>query len=89
MQKQGEAGKRRKERPPSWSLLAVAPSQPLAETWADLLRQEGIPAMLQPQDAISFLGVTAFPCRLLVPGERLGEARNILSHYLEPQPPAP
>jgi hypothetical protein len=64
-----------------WVLLATAPDQLTAEMWAKLLRDEGIPATLKPGDAVSFLGVSAMPCRLLVPDGRVGEARAVLAEY--------
>jgi len=64
-----------------WVLLTTAPDQLTAEMWVKLLQQEGIPAMLKPGDAVSFLGVSAMPCRLLVPEGRVGEARAVLAQY--------
>lgn len=54
-------------RVPRWALLRTAPDQLTAEIWRGLLEAEDIPAMLAPGDAVSFLGVSPAPCRLLVP----------------------
>jgi hypothetical protein len=64
-----------------WVLLTTAPDQLTAEMWAKLLQGEGIPATIKPGDAVSFLGVSAMPCRLLVPEGRVGEARAVLAEY--------
>ncbi len=64
-----------------WVLLTTAPNQLTAEMWAKQLQDEGIPAILKPGDAVSFLGVSAMPCRLLVPEGRVGEARAVLAEY--------
>ena len=64
-----------------WVYLATAPDQLTAEMWAQLLQGEGIPARLKPEDATSFLGVSAMPCRLLVPEGRVSEARAVLAQY--------
>lgn len=64
-----------------WVHLATAPDQLTAEMWLRLLRDEGIPVAIKPGDAVSFLGVSAMPCRLLVPEGRVGEARAVLAQY--------
>lgn len=65
-----------------WARLVTAPNQLTAEMWRELLLAEGIPAMITPQDAVSFLGVSSIPCRLLVPQGMLSEARAILAEHL-------
>ncbi len=66
-----------------WMYLTTAPNQLTSEMWTETLRSEGIPARLKPEDAVSFLGVSAMPCRLLVPEGRVGEARAVLAQYWE------
>ena len=44
-----------------------------------MLAAEGIPALIRPGDAMtSYLGVTAYPCRILVDAGRLDQARQVL-----------
>ncbi|MBI4498017.1 MAG: DUF2007 domain-containing protein [Chloroflexi bacterium] len=62
-----------------WCTLVEAPDQLTAEFWLDILRQEGIPARLAPQDVVSYLGVAPFPCRLLVPQEVVERAAEVLA----------
>jgi hypothetical protein len=65
-----------------WRCLTTAPDQLTAEMWQELLKNEGIPAAIEPGDAVSFLGVSSMPCRLMVPEGLLKEAMAILSqHY--------
>lgn len=64
-----------------WVYLVTAPDQLTAEMWAQLLQGEAIPARLKPEDQVSFLGVSAMPCRLLVPEGRVAEARAVLAQY--------
>ena len=64
-----------------WGLLATAPDQLTAEMWAEILHNEGVPARIKPEDVVSFLGVSAMPCRLLVPEGRIAEARAVLAQY--------
>lgn len=61
-----------------WARLATAPDQLTAEVWCELLRNADIPAMLEPQDTASYLGVFGMPCGLLVEAGRLAEARLLL-----------
>jgi hypothetical protein len=62
-----------------WLLLTTAPDQLTAEIWKDILVQEGIPAVVNPEDAVSFLGVSAFPCRIMVAPGYLKQAQEILA----------
>jgi hypothetical protein len=62
-----------------WVVLTTAPDQLTAEIWKDILAQESIPATINPQDAVSFLGVSSFPCRIMVASGYLKQAREILA----------
>jgi hypothetical protein len=66
-----------------WVHLATAPDQLTAEMWIELLRGQGIPAMIGPQDAVSFLGLSIMACRVLVPREHLAEATQVLQQQTE------
>ena len=61
-----------------WLLLTTAPDQLTAEIWKDILIQNGIPAMINPQDAISFMGVSSLPCRIMVAFGYRQQAQEIL-----------
>ncbi|MDP2726617.1 MAG: DUF2007 domain-containing protein, partial [Dehalococcoidia bacterium] len=65
--------------------LTTAPDQLTAEMWQELLRSEGIPAVIRASDTASYLGVSSSPCRLMVPQERLPEARRLLEEHLGPE----
>jgi hypothetical protein len=69
-----------------WELLTTAPDQLTAEIWADILNQNGIPAMVDPRDAVSFMGVSSLPCRLLVAYGHRQKAQEILDS-LQPEEP--
>ncbi|MFC1935526.1 DUF2007 domain-containing protein [Chloroflexota bacterium] len=68
-----------------WVYLTTAPDQLTSEMWQELLRNEGVPAMIRVGDTVSFLGVSNAPCRLMVPEERLLEARRLLEERLGPE----
>ncbi len=65
-----------------WVYLIIAPDQTIAEMWRDLLEREGISAMVRPSDAVSFLGVSPYPCRIMVPEEEKERAAELLQAYL-------
>ena len=69
-----------------WVVVITAPDQLTAEMWRELLVDAEIPARLGPGDVASFLGVSTYPCRVMVPRERLAEAADALSQYLTPDP---
>lgn len=45
-----------------------------------------MPAIIRPGDTTTFLGVTAMPCRLMVPEGREDEAQAVLALYLSGAP---
>ena len=63
----------------AWVVVATAPDQLTAELWVDRLREAGVPALIKPSDAVSFLGTSALSCRVLVPEERLADASDLLA----------
>ena len=65
-----------------WVLLTTAPDQLVAEMWRDLLKGEGVSALIRPGDTVSFLGVSTYPCRIMVRESELEEAREILAGHL-------
>ena len=65
--------------PGEWVHLTMAPDQITAELWVSMLEQEGIPAMINPSDSVSFLGVSGFGCRIQVPEEYTERARQVLA----------
>ena len=65
-----------------WVLLDTAPDQLVAEMWRDLLRAEGVAAAVRQGDAVSFLGVSAYPCRVVVREDELDRAQQVLGEQL-------
>ena len=64
-----------------WEVLTTAPDELTAEIWQGLLKSEGIPAVIEPGDAISFLGLSSLPCRIMVPEGLIKEALAILEKH--------
>ena len=62
----------------AWVFLATAPDPITADLWIAILREEGIAAMVRPSDAVSYLGVAGFGCRVQVPEELLDRAKEVL-----------
>ncbi len=69
-----------------WLGVAVAPDAVLAESWCELLRGDGIAARIDPNDVMSFLGVSATPVKILVPEDDLGRARETLGPIASQNP---
>ena len=65
-----------------WVVLRTAPDQLTAELWRGLLDTEDIPSMLAPGDAVSYLGLSPIPCRVLVPEVYLAMAELALENEL-------
>jgi hypothetical protein len=59
--------------------VATAPSRMIAEMWVNLLRNEGIPAMVEAKDVASLYGGGGMaPCRVMTPEERAEDALRVL-----------
>jgi len=62
--------------------LTTAPDQLVAEMWRDLLRDQEISAIIRPGDISTFMGVSAYPCRIMVQEDQLQRAKEILKDHL-------
>ena len=65
-----------------WVTLVTAPDQLAAEMWSEMLNRRGVPTFVRAGDTASFLGVSAYPCRILVDDRYLDEALRILREDL-------
>ena len=72
-----------------WVHLTTAPDQLVAEMWRDLLNGHEIPVIIRSGDVSTFLGVTAYPCRLLVDENSRERAIQILQEEMGIQENAP
>ena len=68
-----------------WTYLTTAPDQIQAEMWRDMLVKEGVPAVIRPGDTSTFLGVSVYPCRILVADDKLERAREISDRLWPPK----
>jgi len=63
-----------------WVSAGLAPNEFTATLWRDILTDAGIEAYLRPIDAATFLiAAGILPVRVMVPKERLEEAKAILA----------
>ncbi len=63
-----------------WVSAGLAPNEFSATLWRDILTDAGIQAYLKPIDAATFLIASAIlPVRVMVPKERLEEAKAIIA----------
>ncbi len=70
----------------NWTYLTTAPDQLIAEMWSQLLRDHGVRAMVRAGDTSSFLGVSGYPCRILVDDGQISRAREVLLSELGVEP---
>jgi hypothetical protein len=75
---------------PAWALLTNAANEPEAELLVQLVAQEGIPVYFQRPPGHDPLFIAGM-CELLVPEERLAEARELLESLeaVNDETPAP
>ncbi len=73
----------------SWLKLATAPDQLTAEMWLGVLREHDIPVVISPGDTSSFMGISPFPCRLMVADDYLKQANEILASLKPEEEPEP
>ena len=66
----------------SWTYLITAPDQLIAEMWSELLSSYGVRARVRTGDTQSFLGVSAYPCRILVDEDDVDRARELMKSEL-------
>lgn len=66
----------------NWKVFATAPDQLIGESWCGLIKAAGINCKLQPGDAIGFMGVSAFPVRLMARSEDAERALSVLETYV-------
>ena len=62
-----------------WTHLTTAPDQITAEIWINILSDEGIPAIIEPGDTSSFMGLSGLSCRIMAPPEMVDKALSILA----------
>ncbi len=68
----------------NWVRVATAPNQSIGESWAELLREEGIPARVQPAGASVYIGIDFRPVPVMVSEDRLTDAHTLLAEFLDP-----
>jgi len=67
-----------------WAVAATAPNEFTALLWRDILADAGIPAFVKPTEAATFLIASAIlPVRVMVPKDKVEEARTVISE-IEP-----
>lgn len=71
-----------------WTPIISAP-QHIAEMFQELLWSEGIVSRLEPTDVVSFLGVSPYPCRVLIRPDQAAAAAELLAEVTgrPPDPP--
>ena len=73
----------------AWTRVATAPNEPIGESWAGILRDRGVPAFARGEAWRGVYFGMAQAVRIMVPEERLEEARALLNDILglDEEPP--
>jgi hypothetical protein len=66
----------------NWVILTTAPDQLVAEMWREILIGEGISARVRAGDTASFMGVSNYPCRIMVLEDDRERAAEVLESQL-------
>ena len=64
-----------------WVKVMTAPDSVLAEMLREFLEHNGVVSMIQPDDVVSFLGVSSMPVRVMVPIEQEQVARELVAEF--------
>ena len=68
-----------------WVTVITAPNEPIAESWAGLLRERGVPAYVRAESFIRvYMGSGMTPIRIMVPEDREEEGKRLLDDLLGP-----
>ena len=71
----------------TWVYLTTAPDQIVAEMWREILLGEGISALIRAGDTSSFMGVSNYPCRIMVDEDDQERAKEVLEGHLGQEQP--
>jgi hypothetical protein len=72
----------------NWAVASTAPNEFAATLWRDILIDAGIQAFIKSTEAATFLVASAIlPVQVMVPRERLAEARSLLADVEILDPP--
>ena len=69
-----------------WVYLATAPNQLEAEMWREMLVDEGFTVVVREGDTNSYMGMSNYPCRILVSEDQHSRASEVLDERLGPTP---
>lgn len=64
-----------------WVKVMTAPDSVLGEMLREFLEHNGVVSMIQPDDVVSFLGVSSMPVRVMVPIEQEEIARQLVEEF--------
>ena len=67
-----------------WVCIATAPNEPIGESWAELLRNEGVPAFVRSDTVRAYVGSGFVPVRVMVHEDREQDGRVVLEELLGP-----
>ena len=74
----------------NWVSIITAPNEPIAESWAEILRVHGVSAYVRQDTIPAYLGSAFTPVRIMVPDSEAEEGKRLLAMLIGPndEPPA-
>jgi hypothetical protein len=66
----------------TWTILSTAPNQLTAESWCEILTNNGFNCKVEPGDFYSFMGISNSPVRILIVDKEFDSAKQFLSKLL-------
>ena len=72
-----------------WVLVKTAPNEPMGESWAELLRQNGVPAYVRRETlgVLVYVGSGMTAVRVMVPEDKCEQGKALLDELLKPWDP--
>ena len=66
-----------------WVALRTAPNEPIGESWAELLRANGVASYVRRDTMMAYVGVGFTPVQVMVPEDKAEEGERLLRELLD------
>lgn len=66
----------------TWTTLSTAPNQLTAESWCEVLTNNGFNCKVEPGDFYNFMGISNRPVRIIIVDKEFAPAKQFLSKLL-------
>ena len=62
----------------NWIAIITAPNEPIGESWAEVLRMNGVAAYVRQDSVTAYLGASSTPVRIMVREMDAEEGKHVL-----------